>query len=632
MTRRLLLAVLLAAAAMSIASAGAEPPPPKHASFPFLDAKGEPVVRSGRAVSTMRTCGVCHDTEYISDHCYHADAGAERQVRAGQAASGREWDVGSGLFGRWDSLNYGPHGPNLDVKQWIAWAGGRHVGGGPARSVGVELDCFLCHLPAPDRTARRNELRGGNYEWAATATLASTGVVKKTSAGWQWDAKSFDAAGVFLHDAVRPRVSSIANCGACHGFTHTSEKPLVFPYGAWDMGLETKGQIFSAQRIKDSGLNLKGKETLSRSFDIHAERLLQCSNCHNVLNNPAYFSGVARDKPRHLLFEPRRLSPTEYLRRPLHQLANGHTPQGTGARAFDGTMRRCENCHDAAVGHDWLPNLQRHLNALHCETCHIPHVYASAREQTDWTLPTLDGKARIGYRGVEGDPRSSTSLIEGYQPIILPRIELDGKRKWTPHNLLAVWYWIAGDPPAPVDLPLLTKALFQEGNIHPDIKKALDANGDGVVEDSEWRLDSPAKTEAVRVRLEALGLRGPRIRGEIQPYSLHHGVAGGQWAIRNCRECHDRESRLSAAMELAPYVPGGAMPERVGDANVEWSGRLFRDEAGRLLYEPATAGLHVLGKDHWRWGDWLGLLTVLAVALAVVVHGGLRIRAARKAR
>ncbi len=632
MTPRFLLAVLIAMVGTGVAPVAADLPKPLHPTFPILDAKGEPVSRGGQALSTARTCGACHDTEYIASHCYHADVGAGQPVRTGQAASGREWDIGPGLFGRWDSLNYGPHGPSLDVKKWIAWAAGRHVGGGPARSAGVELNCFLCHLPAPDRVAWRSELREGHYEWAATATLVSTGIVKKTSAGWQWDAKAFDDKGAFLGDALRPRVSSVANCAACHGLAHTSEKPLVFPQGLWDLGLETKGQIFSAQRLKDSGLNLKGKETLSRSFDTHAERLLQCSNCHNTVNNPTFFSGVARDKPRHLIFEPRRLSPGEYLTRPNHQLANGHTPQGTGARPFDGTMRRCEHCHDAAVGHDWLPNLQRHLDALHCETCHIPHVYAPAREQTDWTLPTLDGKARIRYRGVEGDPRSSASLIEGYRPIILPRIELDGKRKWTPHNLLTTWYWIAGDPPAPVDLPLLAKALFQDGNIHPDIRKALDANGDGVVEASEWRLDTSAKTEAVRARLEALGLRDPRIRGEIQPYSLHHGVAGGQWAIRSCRECHDRESRLSAAIELAPYVPGDAIPERVGDANVEWDGRLFRDEAGRLLYEPATAGLHVLGKDRWRLGDWLGLLTVLAVALAVVVHGGLRIRAARKAR
>jgi hypothetical protein len=632
MIQRWILAVLLAILGTNNAPVTAAPLRPMHPTFKFLDAKGEPVVRSGRAVSTMRTCGACHDTEYIADHCYHAEVGADDRVQPGQAASGREWDIGPGLFGRWDALTYGPHGPNLEVKQWIAWAGGRHIGGGPARSVGVELDCFLCHLPAPDRSARLGELRAGRYDWATTASLASTGVVKKTSDGWKWDAKAFASDGAFVGDVLRPRVSSSSNCGACHGFVHTAETPLVLPSGAWDLGLETKGQIFSAQRLKDSGLNLEGKDALSRSFDVHAERLLQCSSCHNTLNNPTFYSGVARNKPHHLLFEPRRLLPGEYLTQPNHNLAKGHTPQGNVARSLDGTMRRCEHCHDASAGHDWLPNLRQHLDALNCETCHVPHIYAPAREQTDWTLPTSNGDARVQYRGVHGDIRSSATLISGFQPIVLPRIEGNGARKWTPHNLLATWYWIAGDPPAPVDLALLTKAIFQDGEIHPEIKKVLDGNGDGIVEASEWRLDTPDKTAAVRARLEALGLHDPRIRGEIQPYSLHHGVAAGQWAVRQCAECHGPKSRLDASMELASYIPGGVLPKLVGDANVDWNGRLFRDNSGRLLYEPATPGLHVLGKDRWHVGDWIGLFTVLMVTLAVVVHGGLRMRAARKAR
>jgi hypothetical protein len=609
-------------------------PPSMHPAVKLLDAQGESVLRSGRAVSTMRTCGNCHDTEFIAAHCYHASVGSDGLVAPGQAASGRPWDIGSGLFGRWDALSYGPSQPNLDVKQWLIWAGGRHVGGGPVRSLGVELNCFLCHLPSPDQTARLQELRAGRYEWAATATLASTGIVRKTANGWKWNPTAFTTEGELTDSFPRPRPSSSANCGLCHGLVHQGASPLVFPREAPDWGLETKGQIFSPQRLKDSGLNLANKEALSRPFDVHAERLLQCSSCHNTLNNPAYFSGVARNPLLHLRFEPRRLSPGEYLSQPIHHLAKGHTPQGNVARYLDGTMRRCEHCHDATFGHDWLPYLQRHLAALNCESCHVSYVYAPARQQTDWTVLRPDGTAVVAWRGVRGEPHQASSLLTGFHPLLLPRQELNGTRKLTPHNLVTIWYWVAGDPPTPIDLALLKKALYQGDYLHPQIKSTFDTNGDGVVEATELRLDRPDKMAAVRSRLEALGLRNPHIRGEIQPYSLHHGVAAGEWAVRQCADCHGRESRLTRAMALADYLPGGVMPELIGDANVDWNGRLFVDPSGRLMYQaaPAASGLYVLGQDRWRVGDFLGLLIGLAVVLAVLVHGGWRIHVARKVR
>lgn len=225
-------------------------------------------------------------------------------------------------------------------------------------------------------------------------------------------------------------------------------------------------------------------------------------------------------------------------------------------------------------------------------------------------------------------------MIAGFQPILLPRRELDGSRKLTPHNLVTTWYWVAGDPPAPIDLALLKKAIYKEIYFHPRVQTLLDTNGDGVVDAAELRLDSPAKAAVIRSRLVELGLHDPRIRGEIQPYSLHHGVAAGEWAVRQCADCHGRESRLTTPMELADYLPGGVMPKLIGDANVDWNGQLFVDGSGRLMYEPApsASGLHVLGHDRWRLGDILGLLAVTIIFLAVFIHAGWRIRSARKGR
>ena len=634
MTRHLALWISLCATTSGLA---AEPPAPRrplHPPVALLDVEGQPVIKTGGPVSTLRSCGTCHDTGYIATHSYHASAGADRPFAPGKAPSGRPWDIGAGLFGRWNPLGYGPAGPVVDLKAWLATTGARHVGGGPAEALGVEMDCFLCHLPKPDHEARMRELREGRYRWAATATLAATGVVSRTDKGWAWNPKAFDADAQLTDAFPRPRPTTAANCGLCHGAVHEGPAPLSLQLGRGGWSTETKGQVFSSQLLKNSGLNFAGKDALARPFDVHAERLLQCADCHSTANNPAQFAAVAKAAPRHLTFEPRRLTPGEYLARPDHNFAKGHTAQGTVARELDGTMRRCEQCHDAEPTHAWLPYPRRHFQALHCEACHVPKVFAPAREQTDWTLVRPDGTAAVAYRGAKGDPGKASTLLHGFQPVLLPREELDGTTRLTPHNLVTTWYWVAGDPPAPVALEVLRKATLQGDDFHPEVKTLLDADHDGRVSVAELRLDTPAKAEAVRARLAALGVKGPRIRGEVQPYGLHHGVATGSWAVRECADCHGPASRVTAPIELAGYIPGGVMPEPVADANVRWDGRMAVDGAGRLVYRPAMAPerIHVIGQDRWPAGDAIGLLAFSGAVLAVAVHGGLRVHAARKAR
>jgi hypothetical protein len=113
----------------------------------------------------------------------------------------------------------------------------------------------------------------------------------------------------------------------------------------------TTGQLISPDKISASGMNLANKEDLTRSWDIHAERGLECTDCHFSLNNPTYYQ--TSESPDHLQFDPRRLEIGEYLQRPDHNIARARA-QTTGARA-QGTMRRCESCHDAEPVHAWLP-------------------------------------------------------------------------------------------------------------------------------------------------------------------------------------------------------------------------------------------------------------------------------------
>jgi hypothetical protein len=367
---------------------------------------------------------------------------------------------------------------------------------------------------------------------------------------------------------------------------------------------------------------------------VHAERLLECSDCHHSMNNPV-FSAKSEQEPAHLRFDARRLDQGRYLRRPDHDLAKGHTAQGTVARRLDGSMRDCRDCHRAEAAHDFLPYKQVHFRKLACQTCHIPRVYAPVRKVTDWTVLTPEGGAVVSHRGVEGRINDPASLITGYQPVLLMQEEPGGELRLGPHNLVTSWFWVEGDPPRPMRRKDLAQAYFSaEGVYHPAVVAALDGSGDGKLDAPELRLDSSAKVAAVAARLESVGAKRPRIRGEIQPYTVSHGVMAGSFAVRCCQCCHSYDSRVTSPVELAGFVPGGVLPALVGDAKTRFYGELRVGAPGELTLEPGIDLdlVYIHGTNHLQWMDVLGIVALLGSLLAVLAHAGLRILSSRRRR
>src|SRR3989304_2146286 len=91
---------------ISTVLASPEPAPEQQASalhpnFVLLDADGVNVLESGAAISTMQTCGECHDTEFISSHAFHSDLGL-----SDYASTKETWDSSTGTFGQWNPLTY----------------------------------------------------------------------------------------------------------------------------------------------------------------------------------------------------------------------------------------------------------------------------------------------------------------------------------------------------------------------------------------------------------------------------------------------------------------------------------------------------------------------------------------------
>jgi cytochrome c553 len=308
-------------------SAPIEQASPLHPSFAILDKDGVNVLESGSPVSTMKTCGECHDTEFIQSHAFHSDLGLSDYKENGG------YDTSPGTFGKWDPLTYrflsqkGDERLDLSTAEWLKLYGDRVVGGGPATTSRtgqlltdlkadpndpeasilntngkvegwdwnawgtMEMNCFLCHLENPNNQLRVSLIRSGNFDGANTATLIGTGIVTdQVSDSWTYNPEAFDENGELKAEFVKIQDPTNANCATCHGEVHTdTSQPLTLHPGDLNYPQTgTTGQVISAQKISESGVNLSGKAELIRSWDVHAERQLQCTDCHYAINNPAH--------------------------------------------------------------------------------------------------------------------------------------------------------------------------------------------------------------------------------------------------------------------------------------------------------------------------------------------------------
>jgi thiosulfate reductase cytochrome b subunit len=619
--------------ALAPASAQVAPEARIHPSISLLDAGARNVLVTGNPVSPLVTCGDCHDAEYITTHTVHGAPWVEALSSPAHVVSSRPWSFEEiGL-----------------PAEWLA-ASPRGAGGGMPAPGSAEMNCFLCHTPNPANDARLEAFRSGQPVWAPTATLSLTGIVSPPAngEGWLWNPRAFDGEGQVLDSLLAIQGPTTRNCAQCHGVAGDDMVAPVVLAGlvAGDWQTVSRGEIFSPQRISESGVNLVGKTSLTRSWDVHAERLLDCSSCHFSENNPIYRKESPETQPAGLIFDSRRMPLGVYLQRPSHNFAGQSVTAGQSATARQTRISEplsCRFCHDPEPTHQWLPYAKRHTDALACEVCHTPVLYSVSMESVDWSRLDEAGNPEVTWRGCEaGCETGASDLVRGVEPALLLREEVDGRTRLAPYNLVTSWYWVAGDAATPVDLDLVRRASAgaQSAGLqraHPQSADSQNGTGDGLdvrgagKPDAAVQSEHPRNVDAVRDRLVDMGVESPRLIGEIQPYPIHHSVAGGAWATSDCSACHDQDSRLTRAVVLAASPPTDAPPTLVPAAGTSLAGSVNHGEDGALVYQPSTssAGLYVLGHDFVWWSNLLGILAVVATLVGVAIHGLLRWRASR---
>jgi thiosulfate reductase cytochrome b subunit len=212
---------------------------------------------------------------------------------------------------------------------------------------------------------------------------------------------------------------------------------------------------------------------------------------------------------------------------------------------------------------------------------------------------------------------------------------MDGQKLLSPYNLITSYYWVYDDASGnkrPVRLFDLESAYFQNCTYGSDIMSAFDENKDGSLSQDELVINTPAREEAVKAKLQALGLKNPRIEGLTQPYSINHDVVRGENAVNDCNACHNDASRVSQPIQLANYAPNGVLPAFDTANNVNASGEITKGTDGAVYYDPVPTNdkMYVFGSSRVNWIDWLGSLLFIGSLLGVVGHGTLRFISRRK--
>jgi hypothetical protein len=676
---KLLSASALAVASLLAVTVEGGPDRLSHPAIPLLDEHGVSVLEGDTPVSTRRSCGGCHDYDFITDS-FHFQQGHNEMRPALLAAHGiAPYNSSPGMFGKFSIIPNrqlthqgiaSPEDFDQSTPEWLTKCGTCHTGGGIseldmhrrklgsvslsevdpldpdyhtrvpvkgdivpwdwAKSGVAEGDCFICHSPGASRKLRKEKMVKGEFRWASTATLAGTEVVEALEDGsLRYRRSAFNPDGTVKPEVLGLTDPDLQNCAQCHGFTArdaTTIQPIVF--GDIMRGTEKAGWIYNGSRISDTVRpDIVGKESMQFPWDVHAAKNLICVDCHFSPNNPGRM--VHSDAERHLRYTPSQQDLATYLRRPDHNFARGNIPPETVNMTRHNTMRGCAGCHDTTRTHAFLPYKEIHFEALACQTCHIPAVHFWAYRSDEWGFLMDTGTSRITFRGIDGDIVDPDARVTGFTPAYITTRSPSGRPQIRPTNIITGVYWFDTGKGRPVFTWQMQKAFFdhrdEDGTwiYRPEVLTAFDRDQDGFILSEEAVYDSSERIAVVKQLLqEHAGIAAPELRVELVPWAMSHSTVGKEQAVRECTACHAKTSLLRHPLTLNDALPRN-VPVYYGGARHD----LVRWAQGEAVFDNAEmlSTFYVIGQSRVAWVEVVGWLAVLGALLVVVVHGGLRV-------
>ncbi len=452
----------------------------------------------------------------------------------------------------------------------------------------VKVDCLACH--------------GDGGEWTITA-------------------QDVDENGMLPQQAIRIGAPQPENCGMCHGMAHDDRFPMRLPNDFdskaslltdEDPFSQTRrsGVIFSRHPIRDSYLNIEGKDDKPYAWDVHAERLLSCADCHYPANSPKHSKKEA-EPLAHLRNDPRRMDLGDFLKKPDHRLLSS----------------KCTDCHDPMVIHEDLPYKQRHMERVSCQSCHVPEWTAPVARTIDATLPLADGGSQVEYWNADADRGKVANVryVRRYQPFLLTALDDDGQSRVHAANMLTSWYWRGKEIDEPLSRELLMKAFFVDGELHPNLAAALDDDHDGKVEDGEWKLGDDSEIAAARARLVAVGVNDPKIVSRLDVLAVSHGVKDHNAVTLDCTRCHGEQTAIDRPVMLTASLVGGMAPQGPSTDGLAVGGSIVQDRASVTFAPQRSGDVYILGHDRQPWSDLLGLAFFIMTALGLGAHASYRI-------
>ena len=125
--------------------------------------------------------------------------------------------------------------------------------------------------------------------------------------------------------------------------------------------------------------------------------------------------------------------------------------------------------------------------------------------------------------------------MTGFRPVLLPTQDLDGRSRLVPHNLISAWYWVEGGADTAARAAGGPQGGAAPGRKVPSRRGAALGIAHGVAAGRRM-LDTPEKVEAVRRRLEAVGVVRAAYRGgdpAVQPASRRRPGEVGHAEVRD---------------------------------------------------------------------------------------------------